>query len=112
MMRAPRREALRRLVIIRGLLVPGMPGSRSSKSKETISESRSTPNVSCVRSFDPIRKAVEQLGEGVDADDIVGNFACHIHFEAVLPALEAVACHGLEHPPGLVDAPAERSRPI
>jgi hypothetical protein len=27
------------------------------------------------------REAIEQLGEGVDADDVVGNFAHHVDFE-------------------------------
>ena len=39
---------------------------------------------------------------------LFGNLAHHVDFEAVLAALEAVAGHRLEHPPRLVDAPAER----
>lgn len=34
--------------------ISSMPGSRSSKSNATISESRSAPSASCVRSFDRI----------------------------------------------------------
>ena len=85
-----------------------MPGSRSSKSNATISESRSTPSVSCVRSFEPIEKPSNNFGKRIDLDDVVGDLAHHVDLQPVLAALQAVRGHRRQHLLGLLDAAAER----
>ena len=53
------------------------------------------------------RKSIEQLGKGVDLDDVVGDLAHDVDLKTVLAALQTVACHGLEHAPRFLDPPAE-----
>ena len=89
--------------------LPAFPGSRSSKSKATISESRSTPSVSCVRSFEPIENPSNNSRKRVDLDDVVRNLAHHVDLKSVLTAASArwsrhaslITCRAS------VDAPAE-----
>ena len=52
-------------------------------------------------------EAVEQLGEGVDLDHIVGDLAHDIDLEPVLAAREAVLGHDGDDPARLLDPPAE-----
>ena len=60
------------------------PGSRSSNRCARSSESRSTPSVSCVRSFEPIEKPSKSSRELVGEDHVVRDLAHHVDLEPVL----------------------------
>ncbi len=55
-----------------------------------------------------MEKPSNSCGEGVDADDVVGDLAHDEDLQPVLAALQPVARHGRDHPPRLILAADER----
>ena len=80
---------------------------RSSKSGATVVESRSTPSVSCVRSFDPIEKPSKNFGEPLGEEDVRGDLGHDVDLEPVLAAHEPSLLHRLEHALALLGRAAE-----
>src|SRR3989337_837084 len=69
------------------------PGSRSSKSCETSSESRSTPRTSCVRSLEPIEKPSKSLLNSSIIKTLFGISHMTYILSPFFTTSQAIFCH-------------------
>ncbi len=76
----------RRAVRITFAIIFFTAGFRSSKTCATISESRSTPRISCVRSFEPIEKPSKISANSLGQDHVARDLAHDVDLETVLAA--------------------------